>query len=143
VIHSLKSSGAVAGSISSHILSSTGIQLGARWQFCTMPHVIEHHMHTRDLLFLGGCSYLSADYLALLHYGSAICKTRNSVQHKHNLPHPALSCSMRRRLSCFHSAVFYGPYLQEYPVALGQAFLDHGSSLGALPLSQRNAGQPV
>lgn len=35
VIHKRKSGGTVVGSRSSQILSKTGIQLGARWQFCS------------------------------------------------------------------------------------------------------------
>ena len=34
-------------------------------------------------------------------------------------------------------------YLQQYPVALGQAFLNHGSGLGSLPLPQGDATQPA
>ncbi len=34
-------------------------------------------------------------------------------------------------------------YLQEHPVALSQALLDHGSSLGPLSLSQGYAAQPA
>ena len=35
------------------------------------------------------------------------------------------------------------PYLKQNPVALGQAILNHGCSLWALPLPQRNATQPA
>ncbi len=34
-------------------------------------------------------------------------------------------------------------YLQKHPVALGQALLNHGSSLGPLALSQGYAAQPA